>query len=181
MLGILSTSASVSASGRRCGKRKSWRTPEASHSRSLTGWSWLNGSNTAAPTADASRSPKTSTWTTSFPLHKTSGGPHALYNITPACSACNAAKKHRPLLIAWAPPILGGKPRWDKSAPRGKKGNPWVPSTWRDANGPLPSVVEAAQPYPELLRAIQVSEDFYLKKNLSPSELQALETLSSAR
>jgi 5-methylcytosine-specific restriction endonuclease McrA len=115
------------------------------------------------------------------PLHKTSGGPHALYNITPACSACNTGKKHRPLLIAWAPFLLGGKPRWDKSAPRGKKGNPWVPLAWRDANGPLPSVVETAQPYPELLRAIAVSEDFYVKKNLSPSELEALEALASAR
>jgi 5-methylcytosine-specific restriction endonuclease McrA len=114
-------------------------------------------------------------------LHKTSGGHHALCNITPACSGCNQAKKHRPLLIAWAPPLLGGKPRWDKSAPRGKKGNPWVPSAWRDSNGPLPLVWEAALPYPELLRVIRVSEDFYIKKNLSPSELQALETLSSTR
>ncbi|WP_354214479.1 HNH endonuclease signature motif containing protein [Arthrobacter sp. UYCo732] len=115
------------------------------------------------------------------PLHKTSAGPHALYNITPACSRCNTTKKHRPLLIAWAPALLGGKPRWDKSAPRGKKENPWVPSAWRNPNGPLPSVMEAAQSYPELLRAIQVSEDFYLKKNLSPPELQALEALAGAR
>lgn len=115
------------------------------------------------------------------PLHKTSRGPHALYNITPACSSCNTGKKHRPLLIAWAPPLLGGKPRWDKSAPRGKKGNPWVPSAWRDANGPLPFVMDAALPCPELLRAIHVSEDFYMKKDLSPSELHALEALSSGR
>ena len=115
------------------------------------------------------------------PLHKTSGGPHALYNITPACSACNTAKKHRPLLIAWAPPLIGGKPRWDKSAPRGKKGNPWVPSAWRDANGPLPAILEAAKAHPELLRAIQVSEEFYLNKNLSPAGLQALQALSSAK
>jgi 5-methylcytosine-specific restriction endonuclease McrA len=115
------------------------------------------------------------------PLHRTSGGPHALYNITPACSGCNAGKKHRPLLIAWAPPLLGGKPRWDKSAPRGKKGNPWMPSAWRDSNGPLPFIWEAMEPYPELLRVIQVSEDFYIKKNLSPPELQALEALSRAK
>ncbi|WP_082007101.1 HNH endonuclease [Pseudarthrobacter phenanthrenivorans] len=115
------------------------------------------------------------------PLHKTSRGPHALTNITPACSGCNRSKKHRPLLIAWAPPLLGGKPRWDKAAPRGKKGNPWVPLAWRDSDGPLSSVLEAAQPFPELLRAIRVSEDFYQRKDLSPSELRALESLSSAR
>jgi 5-methylcytosine-specific restriction endonuclease McrA len=115
------------------------------------------------------------------PLHKTSRGPHALYNITPACSGCNTAKKHRPLLIAWAPLLLGGKPRRDKNAPRGKKRNPWVPSDWRDADGPLLCVLEAAQPFPELLRAIQVSEDFYRKRNLSPIELQELETLAGAR
>jgi hypothetical protein len=56
-----------------------------------------------------------------------------------------------------------------------------VPSAWRDSNGPLLCVIEAAQPYPELLRVIWVSEDFYIKKNLSRSELKALEALSSTR
>jgi HNH endonuclease len=115
------------------------------------------------------------------PLHQTSGGPHALHNITPACSACNTAKKHRPLLIAWAPTLLGGKPRWDKSAPRGKKGNPWMPSAWRDETGPLPHVMELAGPHPELLRAIQVTEDFFGAKHLTPDEFHALESLASGR
>lgn len=113
------------------------------------------------------------------PLHPSSGGPHALHNITPACSGCNSSKKHRPILIAWAPPLLGGKPRWDKSAPRGKKGNPWLPADWRDADGPVDSVLQAARLHPELLRAIQVSEEFYSNKNLSPAELTSLQCLAS--
>lgn len=113
------------------------------------------------------------------PLHFSSGGPHAFHNITPACSSCNSSKKHRPLLIAWAPPLLGGKPRWEKSAPRGKKGNPWVPSQWRDEEGPLPSVWETAHAHAELSRAIQVSEDFYREKSLSAADLRSLQSLAS--
>lgn len=89
------------------------------------------------------------------------GGPHALFNMTLACAGCNVSKRDRPLLFEWAPVLLGGKPRWDKSAPRGKRGNPWVPAAWRDENGPLPSVLAQAKDHPELLRAIRVTEAFF--------------------
>ncbi|WP_159619467.1 HNH endonuclease [Arthrobacter zhaoguopingii] len=89
------------------------------------------------------------------------GGPHALYNITAACWGCNGSKKDRPLLLEWAPPLLGGKPRRDPTAPRGRRRNPWVPGQWRDEHGPLPSVLALASEHPELLRAIQVTEKFF--------------------
>lgn len=92
------------------------------------------------------------------------GGAHALFNMTLACAGCNVSKRDRPLLFEWAPVLLGGKPRWDKSAPRGKRGNPWVPSEWRNETGPLPSVLALAESHPELLRAIEVTEAFFSDK-----------------
>ena len=89
------------------------------------------------------------------------GGPHRLSNITPACGACNSSKRDRPLLFEWAPKLLGGKPRWHKTAPRGSKGNPWNPVLWRDNAGPLPSILTQAVGIPELLRAIQLTELFF--------------------
>lgn len=88
------------------------------------------------------------------------GGPHAILNITPACSRCNISKKHRLILFEWAPILLGGRPRWDKTAPRGYRGNPWEPELWRDESGPLETVLCLAQPYPELMRATEVTEAF---------------------
>jgi 5-methylcytosine-specific restriction endonuclease McrA len=58
------------------------------------------------------------------------GGPHRLSNITAACGSCNASKNDHPLLFEWAPKLLGGKPRWDKDAPRGQKENRWMPEEW---------------------------------------------------
>lgn len=92
------------------------------------------------------------------PLKK--GGPHNLENVTPACSGCNCSKHARLLLAGWAPLILGGKPRWDRTAPRGQKGNPWVETDWRTVDGPLPHLLERASLHPELLRAILVTELF---------------------
>lgn len=88
------------------------------------------------------------------------GGAHALRNITPACGACNISKKDRLVLSEWAPVILGGKPRWDKSAPRGQRGNPWNLSLWRDADGVLPAVMASIEQHPELKRVIGITEDF---------------------
>jgi 5-methylcytosine-specific restriction endonuclease McrA len=93
------------------------------------------------------------------------GGPHALRNITPACTGCNISKLNRVLLFEWAPVLLGRKPRWDKAAPRGKKGNPWVPEEWRGAEGPLQTLLEPAGA--ELLRAIQENEQFMATHPLS--------------
>jgi 5-methylcytosine-specific restriction endonuclease McrA len=91
------------------------------------------------------------------------GGPHRLSNITPACGSCNLSKKDRPLLFGWSPRLLGGKPRWDKSAPRGKRENKWKPEEWRDNDGPLPFVLLLAAPFPELQRAIKLTELFFLE------------------
>jgi hypothetical protein len=89
------------------------------------------------------------------------GGPHRLSNITPACSACNQSKRDRPLLFGWAPRLLGGKPRWDRSAPRGQRSNQWNSSEWRDSQGPLQAVRDRASRTPELLRAIALTEHFF--------------------
>jgi 5-methylcytosine-specific restriction endonuclease McrA len=88
------------------------------------------------------------------------GGPHALHNITPACAGCNISKLNRVLLTGWAPVLLGGMPRWNKTAPRGKKGNAWILEHWRDAEGPLPAVLERAGELPELMRAVLENERF---------------------
>jgi 5-methylcytosine-specific restriction endonuclease McrA len=93
------------------------------------------------------------------------GGAHRLSNLTPACSPCNGSKKDRPLMFEWAPRLLGGKPRWDKSAPRGHRANKWKPEEWRDNDGPLPSVLLLAVPFPELQRAIQLTELFFIEPN----------------
>ncbi|WP_354227229.1 HNH endonuclease [Arthrobacter bambusae] len=58
------------------------------------------------------------------PLHQTSGGPRALYDITPACSGCNSSKKHRPLLIAWAPALLGECRAGTSPLPGARKATP---------------------------------------------------------
>ncbi|MET3948999.1 5-methylcytosine-specific restriction endonuclease McrA, partial [Arthrobacter sp. UYCu512] len=91
------------------------------------------------------------------------GGPHRLSNVTPACGPCNGSKKDRPLLFEWAPRLLGGKPRRDKSAPRGQRENKWNSDQWRDHGGPLPSVHALAAPFPELQRAITLTELFFLE------------------
>lgn len=92
------------------------------------------------------------------------GGPHALFNMTLACAKCNVSKRDRPLFFEWAPALLGGKPRWDKTAPRGKRGHPWVSGAWRDENGPLASILALAKSHPELLRAIRLTETFFNQK-----------------
>lgn len=89
------------------------------------------------------------------------GGPHCLSNITPACGSCNSSKHARVLLVEWAPKLLGGRPRWDKSKPRGERRNEWKAADWRDSYGPRPEVLDRASPYPELVRAIWVSEVFF--------------------
>ena len=91
------------------------------------------------------------------------GGPHRLANITPACSPCNTSKRDRPLLFEWAPKLLGGKPRWDRTAPRGQRGNKWNPQEWRDSSGPLQFIIALAEPFPELQRAIQITELFFVQ------------------
>lgn len=91
------------------------------------------------------------------------GGPHRITNITPACGPCNLSKKDRPLLFEWAPRLLGGKPRWDKSAPRGHRGNKWSPEEWRSNDGPHPFVLVLAASFPELQRAIKLTELFFLE------------------
>lgn len=91
------------------------------------------------------------------------GGPHRLSNITPACGPCNGSKGPRPLLFEWAPRLLGGKPRWDKSAPRGQRRNEWKPEEWRNNDGPLPFILIRVAPFPELRRALQLTELFFLE------------------
>lgn len=93
------------------------------------------------------------------------GGPHRLSNITAACGPCNGSKKDRPLLFEWAPRLLGGRPRWDQDAPRGKKDNKWKLEEWRDGNGPLPHLLRLAANFPELLRAIRVTEIFFTESD----------------
>lgn len=89
------------------------------------------------------------------------GGPYRLSNITAACSPCNMSKGGRPLLFEWAPQRLGGKPRWDKTAPRGQRSNPWKPEEWRGNDGPLPHIKRWAASFPELARAIELTESFF--------------------
>lgn len=89
------------------------------------------------------------------------GGPHRLSNMTAACGPCNGSKKDRPLLFEWAPRLLGGKPRWNRDAARGQKGNKWKPEEWRDEKGPHQFLLLRAANFPELLRAIQLTEIFF--------------------
>ena len=88
------------------------------------------------------------------------GGPHRLANITPACGSCNSSKKDHPLLYEWAPKLLGGKPRWDKGAPRGRRENKWSAAEWRDDSGPIPAVMALLAGLPELERAVKLTEVF---------------------
>lgn len=91
----------------------------------------------------------------------TRNGAHALANLTPACPGCNQSKKARRLLFDWAPPLLGGVPRYDPSRPRGSKYIEFDPTAWRNETGPLPHIVAAAQAHPALLRAIRITEEAF--------------------
>lgn len=86
------------------------------------------------------------------------GGAHSLAKMTPACSACNQSKKHRLLLFPWAPVLLGGRPRDDKTAPRGSSTTIFRSGDYRTDQGPLSHVVGEAVKHPALLRVIRSTE-----------------------
>ena len=86
------------------------------------------------------------------------GGPHALANITAACAHCNPSKRNRILLQEWAPKRLGGKPRYDRTQPRGSITNDYRPEDYRGPDGPLPHVLQMAKEWTELYRVIQYTE-----------------------
>lgn len=89
----------------------------------------------------------------------TRNGAHALTNLTPACPKCNQSKKNHRLLAEWAPPRLGGLPRYDRTRPRGSKYIDHDPAKYRTTGGPLPHVALAAAEHPALLRAVRIAEE----------------------
>ena len=90
------------------------------------------------------------------PLEK--GGPHTLVNVTPACGSCNQSKKNRLLLFGWAPRLLGGRPRYDRSQPRGSITNVFRSSDYRGPHGPLPEILLLAEGNAELIRTLEFTE-----------------------
>ena len=86
------------------------------------------------------------------------GGPHTLANVTAACAFCNSSKKDRVLLLEWAPKRLGGRPRYDRTQPRGYITNIHNPDHFRGPQGPLPHILELTADCTELRRAIDYTE-----------------------
>lgn len=86
------------------------------------------------------------------------GGPHSLANLTAACGSCNSSKRNRLLLAEWAPKRLGGKPRYDRSQPRGSITNVYNPDDFRGPDGPLPHIQDMANEWSELSRVINYSD-----------------------
>lgn len=93
------------------------------------------------------------------------GGPHALANLTAACGSCNASKKDRLLLVEWAPKRLGGKPRYDRTQPRGSITKVYNPDDFRGPEGPLPHILAMANECSELSRAISFSEEWVAEQD----------------